>query len=107
MSTLDVVADVLREVAPRALNPRQIVELSNGRLPTASKTPETVVSRDLAIDVKRHGSASRFLRTAPGEFLLKEALPTAFYNDNDAYAAQWTRNLIAAGEIAEGVVDER
>ena len=32
---------------------------------------------------------------------------TAFYNEHDAYPAQWTRNLIAAGHVAPGVVDER
>jgi len=32
---------------------------------------------------------------------------TAFYNEIDPYAAQWLRNLIAAGHIADGVVDER
>ena len=32
---------------------------------------------------------------------------TAYYNENDPYAAQWLRNLIAAGHIAEGVVDDR
>ena len=32
---------------------------------------------------------------------------TAFYNEIDPYAAQWLRNLIAAGHIAHGVVDER
>lgn len=107
MSTLSVVADILREVAPRALCAREIAALAGSRLPTASLTPQTVVSRDLAIDVKAKGTASRFLRAAPGEFLLKEALPTAFYNDTDAYAAAWTRNLIQAGELAAGVVDER
>lgn len=107
MSTLDVVAEVLREVAPRALRAREIAALAGARLPTASRTPETVVSRDLALEVKRNEARSRFLRAAPGEFLLKEALPTAFYSDNDAYVAQWTRNLAAAGEIAAGVVDER
>jgi DNA (cytosine-5)-methyltransferase 1 len=107
VSTLDVVAEILREVAPRALRAREIAELAAGRLPTESKTPETVVSRDLALEVKHNGESSRFLRVDRGEFLLREALPTAFYNDNDSYAAQWTRNLIAAGEIAAGVVDER
>ncbi len=107
MSTLDVVAEVLREVAPRALKAREITALARDRLPTASRTPETVVSRDLALDVKHNGAASRFLRVDRGAFVLKEALPSAFYNDNDSYAAAWTRNLIAAGEIAAGVVDER
>ena len=32
---------------------------------------------------------------------------TAYYNEHDAYAAQWLRNLIAAGHIAPGDVDER
>ncbi len=31
----------------------------------------------------------------------------AYYNEIDPYAAQWLRNLIAAGHIADGVVDER
>ncbi len=107
MSTLDVVADVLREIAPRALKARQIAELAGDRLPTASRTPETVVSRDLAIDVRDRGAASRFLRVDRGAFVLKEALPTAFYNDVDPYVAKWTRNLIEAGHLAPGVVDER
>jgi DNA (cytosine-5)-methyltransferase 1 len=32
---------------------------------------------------------------------------TAYYNEIDPYAAQWLRNLIAAGHLAKGEVDER
>ena len=32
---------------------------------------------------------------------------TAYYNEFDPYAAQWLRNLISAGHIAPGDVDER
>lgn len=32
---------------------------------------------------------------------------TAFYNEIDPFAAQWCRNLIDAGEIMPGIVDER
>ena len=32
---------------------------------------------------------------------------TAYYNEIDPYAAQWLRNLITAGHIAPGFVDER
>jgi len=32
---------------------------------------------------------------------------TTYYNEHDIYAAQWLRNLIAAGHIAPGDVDER
>ena len=31
----------------------------------------------------------------------------AYYNEHDSYAAQWIRNLIAAGHVAPGDVDER
>ena len=31
----------------------------------------------------------------------------AYYNEIDPYAAQWLRNLITAGQIAAGDVDER
>ena len=30
-----------------------------------------------------------------------------YYNEIDPYAAQWLRNLIDAGHIAPGIVDER
>lgn len=32
---------------------------------------------------------------------------TAYYNEIDPYAAQWLRNLISAGHVASGDVDER
>ncbi|HAI34251.1 MAG TPA: DNA cytosine methyltransferase, partial [Alcanivorax sp.] len=32
---------------------------------------------------------------------------TAYYNEIDPFAAQWLRELIAAGLIAPGDVDER
>lgn len=32
---------------------------------------------------------------------------TAYYNEIEPYAAQWLRNLIQAGHIAPGIVDER
>lgn len=35
------------------------------------------------------------------------AVLTAYYNEIDPYAAQWLRNLISAGHIAPGDVDER
>lgn len=38
---------------------------------------------------------------------LINAKPWAMYNEIDPYAAEWLRNLIKAGQIAPGVVDER
>ncbi|SKA19890.1 DNA cytosine methyltransferase [Consotaella salsifontis] len=34
-------------------------------------------------------------------------MPHAYYNEIDPFAAQWLRNLISAGHIAPGDVDER
>src|SRR5215475_7151932 len=34
-------------------------------------------------------------------------MPRSYYNDNDPYCAQWLRNLVAAGHIPPGDVDDR
>jgi len=36
-----------------------------------------------------------------------EARCRVLYNENDAYPAQWLRNLISAGHLPDGTVDER
>lgn len=71
MSTLHVVEEILRERRiPMVV--REIVVAAGERLPTKSKTPDTVVARDLAMDIKRLGGDSRFSRVAPGRYTLKE-----------------------------------
>lgn len=79
MSTLAVVEEVLR-TSGTPISVREIVERAGARLPSKSKTPDTVVARDLAMDIKRQGDASRFVRTAPGRYTLRELVtvtPTA------------------------------
>src|SRR5262249_6145675 len=71
MSTLLVVEEVLRSRGTPMVV-REIVELAAERLPTKSKTPDTVVARDLAMDIKRRGGDSKFARVAPGRYTLKE-----------------------------------
>ena len=74
MSTLIVVEEVLRETqSPMVV--KEIVQRAGDRLPTRSKTPDTVVARDLAIDIKRLGEDSRFARVAPGKYTLRELAP--------------------------------
>ncbi|MBI4510327.1 MAG: winged helix-turn-helix domain-containing protein [Deltaproteobacteria bacterium] len=71
MSTLPVVEEVLRENrVPMVV--KEIVVAAGLRLPTKSKTPDTVVARDLAMDIKRHGPESKFARVAPGRYTLRE-----------------------------------
>jgi hypothetical protein len=81
MSTLHVVEEVLRERrVPMVV--REIVEAAGPKLPSKSKTPDTVVARDLAMDIKRRGEASKFIRVSPGRYTLKELVP-----DDQASAA--------------------
>lgn len=78
-TVLAVVAIVLAEAQASAegacLTAAEIVAAAAGRLPTTSKTPNTIVSRDLALDVKHLGDASRFERTSPGRFRLRKVTP--------------------------------
>lgn len=71
MSTLSVVEEVLRACGT-PISVREIVERAGARLPSKSKTPDTVVARDLAMDIKRLGEQSRFVRTAPGRYTVRE-----------------------------------
>jgi hypothetical protein len=74
MSTLHVVEEVLREKRiPMVV--REIVDVAGQRLPTKSKTPDTVVARDLAMDIKKRGMESKFTRVAPGKYTLRELVP--------------------------------
>jgi HB1, ASXL, restriction endonuclease HTH domain len=70
MSTLVVVEEILRETAV-PMSVREIVERAGERLPSKSKTPDTVVARDLSMDLKRKGDASMFVRTSPGRYTLR------------------------------------
>lgn len=70
MSTLTVVEEILRE-AHQPLSVREIVERAGPALPTKSKTPDTVVARDLAMDIKRKADASLFIRSSPGRYTLR------------------------------------
>ena len=71
MSTLAVVEEILRETAV-PMSVREIVQRAGVRLPSKSKTPDTVVARDLSLDIKRKGESSRFTRTSPGRYTLRE-----------------------------------
>ncbi|GAB4532485.1 MAG: hypothetical protein Tsb0020_48640 [Haliangiales bacterium] len=89
MSTLAVVEEILRETQV-PMSVRQIVEYAGlqhagGRLPTRSKTPDTVIARDLSMDIKRKGESSLFARTSPGRYTLRELL-----TDHPAVPAQGT-----------------
>lgn len=87
MSTLAVVEEILRETQV-PMSVRQIVEHAGDRLPTRSKTPDTVVARDLSMDIKKKGEASIFIRTAPGRYTIRELHMRKLTEQQDATAAQ-------------------
>ena len=97
MSTLVVVEEVLRERGTPMVV-REIVVVAAERLPTKSKTPDTVVARDLAMDIKRRGEASKFTRVAPGKYTLRELVGMASVQDAVvAASAQAPENVINSG----------
>jgi hypothetical protein len=71
MSTLAVVEQILRETKV-PMSVKGIVERAGESLPTRSKTPDTVVARDLSMDIKRKGEDSIFIRTSPGRYTMRE-----------------------------------
>jgi len=80
MSTLPVVEEILREVG-EPMSVRQIVDYSQGRLPTKSKTPDTVVARDLSMDIKKKGESSLFARVAPGRYTMRSFVEEGRFKD--------------------------
>lgn len=70
MSTLAVVEEILRETEV-PMSVKEIVQRAGDRLPTKSKTPDTVVARDLSMDIKKKGESSMFIRTAPGRYTMR------------------------------------
>ena len=70
MWTLPRVEEILRETGV-PMSVKEIVELAGSSLPTRSKTPDTVVARDLSMDIKRNGEDSRYIRTSPGRYTLR------------------------------------
>src|SRR5262249_34971886 len=80
MSTLAVVEEILRETAV-PMSVREIVERAGARLPSKSKTPDTVVARDLSMDIKKKGETSLFVRTSPGRYTLRTLAGVELPND--------------------------
>lgn len=101
MSTLAVVEEILRETAV-PMSVREIVERAGVRLPSKSKTPDTVVARDLSMDIKKKGETSIFIRTSPGRYTLR-ALATAVTPASVTLpASEVARTVSAAPTAAPG-----
>ena len=76
MSTLAVVEEILRETEV-PMSVREIVERAGARLPSKSKTPDTVVARDLSMDIKKKGRRLALHPHSPGRYTLRALVPQA------------------------------
>ena len=94
MSTLAVVEEILRETAV-PMSVREIVERAGARLPSKSKTPDTVVARDLSMDIKKKGEGSLFIRTSPGRYTLRALVSATTPASADVNRAQGTTPMAA------------
>ncbi len=94
MSTLAVVEEILRETAV-PMSVREIVERAGARLPSKSKTPDTVVARDLSMDIKKKGEGSLFVRTSPGRYTLRALATQPHTAQGDELAAARAGNGVA------------
>ncbi|HXJ15540.1 MAG TPA: HTH domain-containing protein [Candidatus Limnocylindrales bacterium] len=82
---LDIAETVLR-TSGKPLKPKEIVDLArDGGLfsdKLAGKTPEQTMKAKVSVDIRQKGAASRFVRTAPNTFFLRELLsdPSQVYD---------------------------
>lgn len=99
MSTLAVVEEILRETQV-PMSVRQIVEFAGDRLPTKSKTPDTVVARDISMDIKKKGEESLFVRSSPGRYTMREIHMRMLAEQE----MQATQQAEAAAQAAPGAI---
>lgn len=78
LSLLEASAQVLARVG-KPLHYRELTDLilKEGLAESKSKTPAASLNAILAVEIKRHGPNSRFVRAKPGVFALRETEATA------------------------------
>lgn len=101
MSTLAAVERVLRETK-KPMSVRDIVEYAGDELPTRSKTPDTVVARDLSMDIKRKGEESLFARTAPGRYTMREFVLTQPEEQSQQHSHESSPQSIVEASLRNG-----
>ncbi len=100
MSTLAVVEQILRD-SKVPMSVREIVERAGPTLPTKSKTPDTVVARDLSMDIKKKGEDSIFIRTSPGRYTMRIFVVEAQAQDGQATESEQATDVLSASMRGE------
>jgi restriction system protein len=103
MSALDAAANVLGTQG-KPMRTDELTErmLAQGLWSSAGRTPAATVHAQLASDIKKHGSQSRFIRTAPGTFGLRswpvQALASIKKQSTMSFTEAAEAVLVASGE---------
>lgn len=102
MDSLDAVEMVLSQTG-KPLHYQEITNkiISQELWYSEGKTPEQTVNARLAVDIKRKGIKSRFIRTAPGIFGLRRWEPNADYKIDQHVASKYSFT-----DAAELVLDQ-
>jgi hypothetical protein len=96
------IAEILHDVAPRALSAKEIAELAviTDRLHTSSGNPASFISKAISTDIHRHGTGSRFLRVGYGKYIVKDATTIdASTANNDSLNQELLEKCRECGEI--------
>jgi hypothetical protein len=72
-------------------------------VPSRSKKPDSVVARDLSMDIKRRGESSAFVRVAVGLYTLRELAPDV----ESVVVDRWRRRWRWTQEARENEVKRR
>lgn len=79
MSEFLITAEAVFRKAKKPMTPREIVTYAKEQAilsdKIAGKTPEQTMKSKLSVDIRKNGASSRFLRTSPGHFYLRELFP--------------------------------
>jgi restriction system protein len=98
MSVLDVAADQLQTAGgPLTVKELTALILASGAWSIEGKTPSSTVESRLAVDIKKHGEASRFVRVAARTYALR-AWPAAVAASNLPTKQVGTLTYLAAAE---------
>lgn len=102
MDSLDAVEMVLSQTG-KPLHYQEITNkiISKELWYSEGKTPEQTVNARLAVDIKRKGIKSRFIRTAPGIFGLRRWVPNTDYKSDQQVASKYSFT-----DAAELVLDQ-
>jgi restriction system protein len=106
MDSLDAAEKILMDTG-KPLHYAVITDLmlENGLWETEGKTPDQTVNARLAVDIKKHGEDSRFMRTEPGIFALRKWDLKEYVVDRESSETKSSDEKYSFTDAAEYILD--